>query len=706
MATPPDSKDFKDSNDRDKTEIRDLTQDVDAYPCLEVVNGPQGRGRYVLSKGKNLLGRSPECEISLDDSSVSRRHAIFESTSSGEEGGVSVADLGSRNGIKVNGRKISQPTLLKHKDTVKTGVYEFRFLTRPESAAEPVAEVSEIAESEPSPAPSPLAASASVDIAPSRSDVLPVSFSGGSDSGTPGSSGFKKLVILAVVVGLVAAAAFLGWRYVRPMIAVWWSPDSPTEPIKKGEPKPGKPGQIGGVLPAETLPMAPKTAATSPYFLDISASPLPARVFFADASIGITPLKTSVNLEAGKSYEARALFQLPEIGEVVEEKAQFSPAAGESVIPVNFSGRIGVFKISGLPRDAQLYLEGYFEKDPYRAKPIKFAEIVFGKPIYVPFGRYVLELRRSRRLGDSQTFLDEVVYRREFKVEESQTSYTVDVADDALKSFPVELTSVPPLAKVFIDEKEVGTTPYQGVFPVGEHLLTLKREGYFDFVQIIKMNINTPYVAEIPLKTSAAGEFINKADALMKEGRYSEALPILIDAFTKVPSEKETAQISYLIGACYLQQKSYKDAQDYFLKAMVHADYQYAGRLGVATVTYEQGDPLRALQLLVEVLINAQNPTQDAALEPQIAKVRADAGSLFQKISPLKSVIYVASEPAGARVFVNSTEIEQRTPMILHDMGVGSYKIQFRKEGYADEEVKLNLGVSEFRPVIAKMRPQ
>ena len=42
--------------------------------------------------------------------------------------------------------------------------------------------------------------------------------------------------------------------------------------------------------------------------------------------------------------------------------------------------------------------------------------------------------------------------------------------------------------------------------------------------------------------------------------------------------------------------------------------------------------------------------------------------------------------------------------MILLDLGVGSYRIQFRKEGYEETEIKMNLGVSEFRPVVAKLK--
>jgi hypothetical protein len=136
-----------------------------------------------------------------------------------------------------------------------------------------------------------------------------------------------------------------------------------------------------------------------------------------------------------------------------------------------------------------------------------------------------------------------------------------------------------------------------------------------------------------------------------------------------------------------------KEAQDYCTKAMASEEYKYAARLGIAGVTMEQGDSVKALQILVEVLMSSEDP-----------KVRADAGALFQKLSPLKSVMYLTSEPEGAKVWINGTEVAQTTPMILHALGVGSYSIQIRKDGYDLTELKLNLGVSEFRPIVAKLR--
>ncbi len=102
---------------------------------------------------------------------------------------------------------------------------------------------------------------------------------------------------------------------------------------------------------------------------------------------------------------------------------------------------------------------------------------------------------------------------------------------------------------------------------------------------------------------------------------------------------------------------------------------------------------MKALQILVGVLVASED-----------SRVRSDAGILFQKISPLKSVVYIASDPPGAHVFINGPEMTEATPLIIHDMGVGTYGIKIRKEGYEESEIKLNLAVSEFRPLVAKLR--
>jgi hypothetical protein len=63
--------------------------------------------RTVLSGSRVTIGRSRECDVTLDDANVSRRHAELRR----EGGSWVVADLGSTNGVKVNGHRVSQQPL-------------------------------------------------------------------------------------------------------------------------------------------------------------------------------------------------------------------------------------------------------------------------------------------------------------------------------------------------------------------------------------------------------------------------------------------------------------------------------------------------------------------------------------------------------------------------------------------------------------------
>ena len=71
----------------------------------------------LLGTSGATLGRSRDCEIVLDDANVSRRHA--EVRPSG--GSWIVRDLGSTNGVKVNGRRIQGPQSLKRGDAIELG---------------------------------------------------------------------------------------------------------------------------------------------------------------------------------------------------------------------------------------------------------------------------------------------------------------------------------------------------------------------------------------------------------------------------------------------------------------------------------------------------------------------------------------------------------------------------------------------------------
>ena len=82
-----------------------------------IITGPDGT-RLTLSDGQTLvIGRLPECDITINDASISRRHAQI--VRHGDA--VSITDLGSTNGTTVNGSKV-QRSIVVSGDEIGVGV--------------------------------------------------------------------------------------------------------------------------------------------------------------------------------------------------------------------------------------------------------------------------------------------------------------------------------------------------------------------------------------------------------------------------------------------------------------------------------------------------------------------------------------------------------------------------------------------------------
>jgi len=76
-----------------------------------------------VGAGGAVLGRSRDSDVVIDDPNVSRHHA--EVRPSG--GSWIVNDLGSTNGIKVNGRRVTGPQSLKRGDVIELGTSRVTF---------------------------------------------------------------------------------------------------------------------------------------------------------------------------------------------------------------------------------------------------------------------------------------------------------------------------------------------------------------------------------------------------------------------------------------------------------------------------------------------------------------------------------------------------------------------------------------------------
>lgn len=83
----------------------------------------EGR-RHVIPPGGALVGRSRECDIVLADANVSRRHAEVLPAAAGT---WTIADLGSTNGVVVNGHRIQGAAQLQPGDRIALGTAEIAF---------------------------------------------------------------------------------------------------------------------------------------------------------------------------------------------------------------------------------------------------------------------------------------------------------------------------------------------------------------------------------------------------------------------------------------------------------------------------------------------------------------------------------------------------------------------------------------------------
>src|SRR5947209_9515850 len=88
-----------------------------------IISSPDGKnGILELTKPVITLGRGNANDLVLNDSSISRFHAVIKL----KDSSIFVADRGSTNGIILNDKKISQETELKNGDVATIGRYTLR----------------------------------------------------------------------------------------------------------------------------------------------------------------------------------------------------------------------------------------------------------------------------------------------------------------------------------------------------------------------------------------------------------------------------------------------------------------------------------------------------------------------------------------------------------------------------------------------------
>ena len=89
---------------------------------LTIVRGPSTGERFILDIPEVTIGRDPNCEVFLNDRTVSRRHAHL----SIQGGRAIIEDLGSLNGTWVDAAIVSSSELFNG-STIQIGTFKMIF---------------------------------------------------------------------------------------------------------------------------------------------------------------------------------------------------------------------------------------------------------------------------------------------------------------------------------------------------------------------------------------------------------------------------------------------------------------------------------------------------------------------------------------------------------------------------------------------------
>lgn len=104
---------------------------------LVVISGAAAGSQHALKGQRLIIGRGPGVDAAFDDRSLSRQHAAIEFS----DGGLRVRDLGSTNGVRLNGQQV-QSAVIAHGDQLEAGTLTFQLVVEQRAGNDEVYELS------------------------------------------------------------------------------------------------------------------------------------------------------------------------------------------------------------------------------------------------------------------------------------------------------------------------------------------------------------------------------------------------------------------------------------------------------------------------------------------------------------------------------------------------------------------------------------
>ncbi|HEV3258922.1 MAG TPA: FHA domain-containing protein [Gemmataceae bacterium] len=91
------------------------------FRLIEPGDGGKPAREIVLNQTDFLIGRGTDCDLRLNESTISRHHCILHQTAAE----ASLIDLGSSNGTFLNGQRVRSQAVLHSGDKLDMGSYRF-----------------------------------------------------------------------------------------------------------------------------------------------------------------------------------------------------------------------------------------------------------------------------------------------------------------------------------------------------------------------------------------------------------------------------------------------------------------------------------------------------------------------------------------------------------------------------------------------------
>ena len=263
----------------------------------------------------------------------------------------------------------------------------------------------------------------------------------------------------------------------------------------------------------------------------------------------------------------------------------------------------------------------------------------------------------------------------------------------------VKIETQPPGAKIFVNKRTAGTTPTNVQnLPEGSHIISLKKEGYYDEEikilcgegknNVIRKSLR-PHVGEISISTAPKGAII-KIDGNTVGKSNKTIKELAVGQHTIAITKKGYLPINEIVELTVDQ----KIPLSFNLK-------QWAGEFSVVSEpegadVFVNGKHKGVTPLLLNGIKKGKRSIllkKDGFknLKFKIVVKEDMEKEINKKMDPKTGNIKVSSKPKGASIIIDGQDTNKTTPATIKKIAVGQHKIEVKKHGYILEEKEITI---------------